>query len=321
MSTKISRPIGLLFAVLAIATPGCAVAQPEAPAGAALSPPLVVNVDAENPPFMSSRGGYAVGLYPAILRVALARCHDNVHVEAKPWKRAFAEIDKGLAGIGGLYKNAERLARYDLVLVGGAALPADVAARSSDAGINVFQSYGMSETCGGCVIDGLALPGVQVAIGQAGRVSIGGPVVFSGYRGDPQETAAALVEGRLLTNDRGEWLAAPDGEPRLRILGRMDDVVISGGVNVDLAGVQRAVDGLGRGETAVIGVPDDEWGARVTLVVTGSAPDLAWWQDALRPVLEAPALPRRLLRLASLPRTRSGKVDRQRLRELALAAE
>ena len=321
MSTKISRPIGLLFAVLAIATPGCAVAQPEAPAGAALSPPLVVNVDAENPPFMSSRGGYAVGLYPAILRVALARCHDNVHVEAKPWKRAFAEIDKGLAGIGGLYKNAERLARYDLVLVGGAALPADVAARSSDVGINVFQSYGMSETCGGCVIDGLALPGVQVAIGQAGRVSIGGPVVFSGYRGDPQETAAALVEGRLLTNDRGEWLAAPDGEPRLRILGRMDDVVISGGVNVDLAGVQRAVDGLGRGETAVIGVPDDEWGARVTLVVTGSAPDLAWWQDALRPVLGAPALPRRLLRLASLPRTRSGKVDRQRLRELALAAD
>ena len=216
---------------------------------------------------------------------------------------------------------SERLARYDLVLVGGAALPADVAARSSDVGINVFQSYGMSETCGGCVIDGLALPGVQVAIGQAGRVSIGGPVVFSGYRGDPQETAAALVEGRLLTNDRGEWLAAPDGEPRLRILGRMDDVVISGGVNVDLAGVQRAVDGLGCGETAVIGVPDDEWGARVTLVVTGSAPDLAWWQDALRPVLGAPALPRRLLRLASLPRTRSGKVDRQRLRELALAAD
>lgn len=113
MSTKISRPIGLLFAVLVIAAPGCAAAQSEAPADAALSPPLVVNVDAENPPFMSSRGGYAVGLYPAILRVALARCHDNVHVEAKPWKRAFAEIDKGLAGIGGLYKNAERLARYD----------------------------------------------------------------------------------------------------------------------------------------------------------------------------------------------------------------
>lgn len=77
------------------------------------APPLVVNVDAENPPFMYSRGGDAAGLYPAILRVALGRCHDDVRVEAKPWKRAFFEIDRGLAGIGGLYKNAERLARYD----------------------------------------------------------------------------------------------------------------------------------------------------------------------------------------------------------------
>lgn len=113
MNAKLFRPPCLLFAVLLIAAPGCGAAQQVAPAGAPLPPPLVVNVDAENPPFMYSRGGYAAGLYPAILRVALGRCHDNVHVEAKPWKRAFAEIDRGLAGIGGLYKNAERLARYD----------------------------------------------------------------------------------------------------------------------------------------------------------------------------------------------------------------
>lgn len=75
--------------------------------------PLVVNVDADNPPFMSGHGVVAVGLYPTILRVALGRCHANVRVEAKPWKRAFVEIDKAQAGVGGLYKNAERLARYD----------------------------------------------------------------------------------------------------------------------------------------------------------------------------------------------------------------
>lgn len=113
MNAEISRPLRLLLAVLVIAAPRYAVAQPVASAGSVLPAPLVINVDAENPPFMSSRGGYAVGLYPAILRVALARCHDNVRVEAKPWKRAFAEIDRGLAGIGGLYKNAERLAKYD----------------------------------------------------------------------------------------------------------------------------------------------------------------------------------------------------------------
>lgn len=215
---------------------------------------------------------------------------------------------------------SERLARYDLVLVGGAALSADLAARSREAGIAVRQSYGMSETCGGCVVDGLPLPGVHVDIDQTGRVSIGGTAVFSGYRGDPQATAAALVGGWLVTQDRGEWLVGPDGESRLHILGRFDDVVISGGVNVDLAAVQQAVDGLSRGETAVFGVPDDEWGTRVALAVTGPSPDLAWWQDALRPALGASALPRQLLRLVSLPRTSSGKVDRQRLRELALAA-
>ena len=91
---------------------------------------------------------------------------------------------------------SERLARYDLVLVGGAALPADVAAHSSDAGINVFQSYGMSETCGGCVIDGLALP--RPGRHRPNRTGVDRrPGGLSGYRGDPQETAAALVEGRL----------------------------------------------------------------------------------------------------------------------------
>ncbi len=113
MKPTIFRPLRLFLAMVAIAAPGFAAAQPAESAGAVAMPPLVVNVDAENPPFMSSRGGDAVGLYPAILRVALGRCHDNVRVQAKPWKRAFVEIDKGLAGIGGLYKNAERLARYD----------------------------------------------------------------------------------------------------------------------------------------------------------------------------------------------------------------
>jgi len=74
---------------------------------------VVVNVDAENPPFMSRQGGRAVGLYPALLRAALGRCHGSVVIEAKPWKRAFTEIDKAQAGVGGLYKNTERLAKYD----------------------------------------------------------------------------------------------------------------------------------------------------------------------------------------------------------------
>lgn len=221
---------------------------------------------------------------------------------------------------------AHRLARYDHVLVGGAALDPQTLGRAAEAGVRVHRSYGMSETCGGCVIDGQPLSGVEVDLEPSGRIRIGGPVLFSGYRGDPQATAEALVDGRLVTNDRGEWLRSATGAPRLRVLGRFDDVVISGGVNVDLAQVQREVDALGAAEAgaaevAVVGVPDPEWGARVALVVAGGGPGLTWWQDRLRPVLGPAALPRQLVRLDALPRTGSGKVDRSALTDWARSGQ
>ena len=115
--TMMLRLLPFLFAAIAGPVAGVVAHAGQARAaqqdGGAVPPPLIVNVDADNAPFMSSRAGYPFGLYPAILRVALSRCHDNVRIEAKPWKRAFVEIDKAHAGIGGLYKNSERLARYD----------------------------------------------------------------------------------------------------------------------------------------------------------------------------------------------------------------
>ena len=114
--TRMTLRLRLLLSLLgafAIAAPSEAVEQPAAPSSEAVRPAIVVDVDAENPPFMSSRAGDAVGLYPALIRAALGRCHDHVRVQAKPWKRAFVEIDKAQAGVGGLYRNAERLAKYD----------------------------------------------------------------------------------------------------------------------------------------------------------------------------------------------------------------
>ena len=114
--TRMTLRLRLLLSLLgafAIAAPIEAVEQPAVPSSEAVRPAIVVDVDAENPPFMSSRAGDAVGLYPALIRAALGRCHDHVRVQAKPWKRAFVEIDKAQAGVGGLYRNAERLAKYD----------------------------------------------------------------------------------------------------------------------------------------------------------------------------------------------------------------
>jgi len=209
---------------------------------------------------------------------------------------------------------AEVLRAFDAVLVGGGALPRPLAESAAQAGVPVVQTYGMSETCGGCVYDGRPLAGVDVGVAADGRVSLGGRLLFSGYRCRPDLTAAALVDGRLLTADRGRW---QDG--RLEVVGRVDDVVVSGGINVDLAEVERQVrtwPDLQRGEFVVVGVPDPEWGTAVVAVAERDG----WSEGAdqrlrehLRARLPAYAAPRRLLGRNPLPRTSSGKIDRLRV--------
>ncbi len=203
---------------------------------------------------------------------------------------------------------ARSLARYDRVLVGGAALRAQTLEAAWEHGIKLTRTYGMSETCGGMVYDGYPLPGIEILI-EAGRVKLRTPSAFSGYRGMPELTAEVLDGDVVTTNDRGELV---DG--RLRLLGRFDDVVISGGVNVDLAAVQRVVDEIGAG-AVIFGVPDDEWGTKIWLADEVERP-LAWWRESLAKRLQKAALPKGVLG-GKLPRTTSGKVDLQKLREAA----
>lgn len=201
----------------------------------------------------------------------------------------------------------ERLAGYRAVLVGGAAVGADLLARAGERGIRVVITYGMSETCGGCVYDGTPLSGVRVGLVD-GRITLSGPMVFSGYRLRPDLTADVLRGDTVLTQDRGVWLGG-----RLEVLGRIDDVVISGGVNVDLAQAQRVCDAvLGpalAGGVALLAVPDVRWGSRI-VAVTAAPFDLDEAVARLRPHLGAAALPRALWRVAPLPATATGKIDR-----------
>ena len=142
--------------------------------------------------------------------------------------------------------------------------------RARAAGITCVTTYGMSETCGGCVYDGVPLAGVDVRVEPGdGRVSIAGPVLFSGYRGRPDLTAEALADGRFRTADRARWDQVGDGTARLQVLGRTDDVVVSGGLNVDLAAVEARAqtwpDRAGA-ELVVVGVPHPQWGVEVVAV-------------------------------------------------------
>jgi O-succinylbenzoic acid--CoA ligase len=209
------------------------------------------------------------------------------------------------------------LSTYDGVLVGGAALSPSLHRAALEAAVPVVTTYGMSETCGGCVYDGEPLDGVTVRLRDDSRVELGGPVVFAGYRLRPDLTAAALVDGWHVTKDLGRWSA--DG--RLEVLGRADDVIVSGGVNVPAALVERVVAGHpGVAACAVIGRPDPEWGERVVAVVQpvdwSSAPDVESLRAFAADALEPAALPREVVTLGLLPVLDSGKPDKVAVRTL-----
>jgi O-succinylbenzoic acid--CoA ligase len=210
---------------------------------------------------------------------------------------------------------AATLGELDGLLVGGAPTSPELLAQARAAGIPVVTTYGMSETCGGCVYDGVPLSGVRVSLGGGDRIVIGGPTLFSGYRGRPDLTAQSLLADPVLgrgfrTQDRGRLV-----EDRLVVDGRVDDVVISGGLNVDLAVVERAARSwsAGRGDLVIVGIPDPDWGTAVIAVTDGDI-DEPSLRAALSRSLPNHALPRRLVRLAALPRTAGGKVDRADLR-------
>ena len=138
---------------------------------------------------------------------------------------------------------------------------------------------------------------------------------FSGYRLQPELTASTLGDGWLRTEDRGRW----QGD-RLVVLGRLDQVVITGGRKVDLAEVERQVDRWAAtrgGQGFVVALPDPEWGSRISAACT-TAGSLEELHDHLRSRVPAYAMPRTLTRLGQLPKLSSGKPDRIAIRDLIM---
>lgn len=204
------------------------------------------------------------------------------------------------------------LDRFKAVLVGGGPLDPALRSRAEQAGVSVIATYGSSETAGGVVYDGHALPGSRVRVGEDGRIALTGPTLFEKYDGDPALTAATLVDGWFLTSDLGELASG-----RLRVLGRVDDMVISGGVKVPGAAVAARLREHPDVEAAeVLGVPDPEWGQAVVACVVGpvSLDTARDWVSEAHPREWAP---RSLVHLDAIPLLDNGKVDRERLRELA----
>lgn len=203
-----------------------------------------------------------------------------------------------------------RLGEFHTVLVGGAHLAPALAKKSPP---NLVTTYGMTETSGGCVYDGAPLPGVQVRV-VAGDVFLGGPTLLSGYVDEPDPTII-LDGGRwLVTRDRGHLVGG-----RLELLGRADDMIVSGGENVSAVAVANLI---GREfpqlqEVQVVGVADEEWGQAVCAAISGgSEPASAIGpkiREAVRGELGAAAAPRHVVALPRFPLLSNGKVDRRAL--------
>lgn len=232
---------------------------------------------------------------------------------SRPGTRSYLSVvPTQLARVADDAITVDALGRFDAVLVGGAAIDPALLAGWRSRGVRLVTTYGASETCGGCVYDGRPLPGVRVrAVGGAGRLVIESPTLFGGYLGRPDLTAEVLVDGgrTYLTGDRGA--VAADGT--VEVFGRLDEVIISGGLNIDLALVEASCRAaLGTTEVAALGVPDPLWGRRVVVVTTAPV-GLAELRDRLTGRLARHALPRGLSHTEVLPHTSSGKIDRRTL--------
>lgn len=180
---------------------------------------------------------------------------------------------------------------------------------------NVVATYGMTETWGGVVHDGHPLAGVELAIADDGEILVRAPMVMRAYRLDPDQTEAAFAGGWLRTGDAG----ALDAGGRLRVLDRLKDLIISGGVNVSPSEVEAV---LARhpavADVCVAGAPDAEWGERVVAYVVpldpaGTPPALTELRAFAAGELSAAKLPRQVVVANAIPRTAGGKPLRRLL--------
>ncbi|MEJ9077396.1 o-succinylbenzoate--CoA ligase [Gordonia malaquae] len=208
---------------------------------------------------------------------------------------------------------------FDAILVGGAATPPSLQQSARDAGLQIVTTYGMSETAGGCVYNGVPLTGTTIRIDDpdpdgVGRVVLGGSTVALGYRNLP-EHPAFVEPGWFRTDDLG---VVADGV--LRIVGRADEAISTGGLTVVPQVVEAVIVELDAvADCAVVGVPDERLGERIVAVVVPAAGHDAPSADEIKGIvverLDRYAAPREVIVVDALPLRGPGKVDRATLRD------
>ncbi len=183
------------------------------------------------------------------------------------------------------------------VLVGGASLSEELRAQGVAAGINIITTYGMSETCGGCVYDGVALDGVAFELATDGRIKISGPILAD----------VKKENGWFVTQDLGKIM---DG--KLQVIGRSDDVIISGGENISLSAIEAAINKKYPNLlVAAFATPDSKWGQALHIAVQSQDENIkSELSEVLVNSIGKHVKPKSVLLLDKLPQIGVGKVDR-----------
>lgn len=218
------------------------------------------------------------------------------------------------------------LTAYDSILLGGSAAPPGLISRAKALGAKIITTYGMTETTGGCIYDGVPLGGTTIRIAEpdklgVGRIVLSGPTIAKGYRLLPEDTSQTFVDGELVTSDLGYV----NENGRLSVTGRIDDVVQIGGLSVSLSRVELVIDSLDDvSEVVVVSNPHEEWGARVAAFIVVSQESTSSQEGRKIAIAEAvveelgnEARPRDIVEVESLPMLPSGKVDRVQLKRIA----
>jgi O-succinylbenzoic acid--CoA ligase len=201
------------------------------------------------------------------------------------------------------------------VLVGGAQLQNDLFEKAIAAGISVVRTYGMSETSGGCIYEGLPFKGARVRISDSGLIEISGPMVATTYLGNEELWSQQFCDGWFTTSDLGVI-----GEDRLlKVLGRSDDVYISGGEKVSLSHIDEILSaGFPTQQWAAVAVDDAQWGQRLVVAVSGADhPSINEVNTLLSTSLGDIAKAKQLLVFDRMPMIGIGKIDRAQISQRA----
>lgn len=227
-----------------------------------------------------------------------------------------AQLQRILDDAKGMPRLDQMMASFAAIMVGGQAIPEVLVTRAADAGYRVIRTYGSSETSGGCVWNQQPI-GDTVVKDIDGRLAISGSVLASEYLDNPEKTARSFIQDGetrwYLSDDAGH--VTPEG--LVVVDGRLDDVIVSGGLKVALGAVEKLVQReFGVSDVFVVGAPHSEWG-HVPVIVTTGAVDLVRARLASQRALGPEARPDRVIRVPAIPLLASGKPDRLAMTALA----